>query len=116
MDPTIFAVSNIDAALRVNGDAVRDRELARCTAGFAPGEEECTIVRKLVDARVSVAIRDIQCAGRSDNGFRGPVEGRSSASDRAVVASIIPCIGVPIPIIRFNDRRAGIPEGEQEVP
>jgi hypothetical protein len=53
---------------------VRNIELARVGAGLAPRQQELPVRRELVDARIAVAVGDVELAPRGQGGVRAAVE------------------------------------------
>src|SRR5215468_5413116 len=51
LDAMIFAVGDIDPAVGIAGDIVRDVEFARIGAGSAPGQDQFAVRRVFVHAR-----------------------------------------------------------------
>ena len=60
----IFAVSDVDPTLVVTGDIVDEIELPRIGTRLAPGEQEFTVRRILVNAGVGIAVGDVDIALR----------------------------------------------------
>src|SRR6185436_9501144 len=58
LDARVPAVSRVDVALCVDGDAVDAGELAWCGALLAPRLHEDAVLRKLGDPRVAAAVGD----------------------------------------------------------
>src|SRR6184192_152969 len=54
----VLAVGDIDPAIRIAADVMRDVELAGIGAGLAPGEQEFTVRAEFMDPRIAVAVRD----------------------------------------------------------
>ena len=59
LDAPVVAVADIDVALRVGRDGVHEVELARALAALAPGLDPVAVLAELGDARVDVAVADI---------------------------------------------------------
>ena len=59
LDAVVLAVGDVDPAVGVAGDVVRQAELAFADTGRAPREEMCPVGRVLVDPRVAVAVGDV---------------------------------------------------------
>src|SRR5262252_7044831 len=58
----VLAIGHIHPAVGIAGDVVRDVELARIGAGTAPGEEQPSIRRVFVHARIAIAVGHINVA------------------------------------------------------
>src|SRR2546425_392070 len=93
LDAIVLAVADEDAAIRVDGDAMRQVELARPGARYAPGLLELAGRREAMHPTVAVPIGDIEVAPRTDGQIRGPVERARGSSDRHVVLAVVPRIG-----------------------
>lgn len=66
LDTMVFAIRDINPTIRVTRDVVRDVELPRQRATLAPGFDEPPVGRVPVDARVAVAVCDIDVALRRE--------------------------------------------------
>src|SRR5438034_3802637 len=65
LDPAVLAVADVDAALLVHPQAVREMELAGLhLAGRAPRRQQAALGLEAMDAAVAVAVRDVQVARR----------------------------------------------------
>src|SRR6516162_233427 len=64
LDAVVLAVGDIDPAIRVTADVVRDVELAGIGAGFAPRHQELAVRRVFVDAGIAIAVGDIDLLPR----------------------------------------------------
>src|SRR5439155_7407237 len=60
LDAVVLAIGDIEPALGVAADIVRDVELAGVGAGLAPGAQEFAVDGEFVDAGVAVAVRDVE--------------------------------------------------------
>ena len=60
----IFAIGDVDPALVIAGDIVDEIELPRIGPRLAPGEQQFTVRRILVNAGVGIAVRDVDIALR----------------------------------------------------
>src|SRR3979409_2475928 len=60
LQSVLLAVGDIEPALRIAADIVRDVELAGIGAGLTPGAQEFTVDGEFVDARIAVAVRDVE--------------------------------------------------------
>src|SRR5216684_5124903 len=60
LDPVVFAVGDIDPAVRVAADVVRDIEAAGVGAGLAPGEQQFAVGAEFVNPRVAVTVGDVE--------------------------------------------------------
>src|SRR5437762_2154622 len=56
----VLAVGDIEPALRIAADIMRDVELAGIGAGLTPGAQEFTVDGEFMDARIAVAVRDVE--------------------------------------------------------
>src|SRR5262249_24301896 len=65
LDAVVLAVANIDPTAGVEHDGMGKIELACAGSLFAPGLEVLAFPGELHDARVAVAIRDVDLAGRA---------------------------------------------------
>ena len=65
LDAPIVAVADIDVALGVGGDAVDEVELALALAALAPGLDPVAVLADLGDARIHVAVGNVDRAVRS---------------------------------------------------
>ena len=74
LDPVIFPVGDVDPAVAVAADVVRDVELAGIGAGLAPGEQELAVRAEFMDPRIAVAVRDVEIALRREGGVGAAVE------------------------------------------
>ena len=74
LDAEVFAVSDVDQPFLVNGYRVRDVELALSDTFLPPGFEELPVFRELDDARVTVAVTDIEIPVRGNGDVGGTVE------------------------------------------
>src|SRR5882762_8168122 len=63
LDAAIAAIGDVDIVLCVDGDAVRNVELAGLVAGFAPGFEPNAVLVGFGDAGIDIAVADISVAG-----------------------------------------------------
>src|SRR6266571_4012012 len=68
LDAMVLAVGDIHPAVGVAADVVGNVELARVGAGSSPRAKQGAVGRVLVDARVPVAVRDIEIALRRQRG------------------------------------------------
>ena len=59
MNSVVFAVGNVQSALRINCKVVRSMELTRGVAKLSPLEEELTLRRKIYDTTIYVAVAHI---------------------------------------------------------
>src|SRR5215468_10560120 len=64
LDPMVFPVGDIDPAIGVATDVVRDVELAGIGARLAPGRLELAVRRVFIDPRVAVAVGNVRVAAR----------------------------------------------------
>src|SRR5438874_10491333 len=74
LHPMIFPVGDVDPAIGVTADVVRDIELAGIGAGLAPGEQELAVRAEFMDPRIAVAVRDVEIALRREGGMGAAVE------------------------------------------
>jgi hypothetical protein len=96
LNPMVLAVGHVDEPLGVGRDVVRQVEAAGIGPRLPPGEEVPATGIVLVDARVPVAVGDVEVArDRRERDVGGPVER---------LAALEPC------------RRVRVPEGQQELP
>src|SRR5262249_15944991 len=91
--PAVLAVGDIDGAVRVNGNAVRDVELPYPTTRLAPRVEQFAVGRETVDAFVAVAVGDVEVTVRGDGEVGGVVERPGGAADGAVIDARRPGVG-----------------------
>ena len=70
----IFPVGDVDPAIGVTADVVRDIELAGIGAGLAPGEQELAVRAEFMDPRIAVAVRDVEIALRREGGMGAAME------------------------------------------
>ncbi len=64
LDAVVLAVGDIDPAIRVAAHIVGDVELAGIGAGLAPCHQQLAVGRIFVDARIAVAVGDVDLALR----------------------------------------------------
>lgn len=88
LDTTVFAIRHEHGVVRRDGDAVRDVELPRPTARFAPRTKQCAVRREDVDAGVAVAVAHEHGAVRGERHVARIVERPGRAPDRAVVHAL----------------------------
>ena len=81
LHPVVFAVGDINPALRVADDIVRDIELARIAAAFAPGEQQLPVRVEFVHPGIGVAVRDIDLEVRRQRRMGTAIE-RLAAHER----------------------------------
>ena len=74
LDAVILAVGDVHPALRVGGDVVRDVELAGIRARLAPREQQLSVRRVLVHARIAVAVAHVDLAPGRQRRVRAAVE------------------------------------------
>ena len=74
LHPVVLAVGDIDPAVRVGDDVVRDVELARIGAALAPRKQQLAVRREFVDAGIRVAVRDIDVEIGRQRGVGAAVE------------------------------------------
>src|SRR6266545_5482553 len=74
LHPMVLPVGDIDPAVGIADDIVRDVEFARTGAAFAPGKQQLAVRREFVDAGVGVAVRDIDVEVRRQRGVGAAVE------------------------------------------
>src|SRR5579864_2914538 len=75
LDAMVLAVGDVNPAVGVTANIVRDVELAGVGAGLAPGREELAARRVFVDAGVAVAVGDVEeVALRRQSGVGAAVE------------------------------------------
>src|SRR2546425_10383665 len=58
LDAPVAAVGDVDVVARVDGDAVRQVELAGLIAGFAPGFKPVAVLIDFCNSRIDIAVRD----------------------------------------------------------
>ena len=81
LHPMVFAIGDIDPAVRITADVVHDVEPARSGARLAPRRQQLSIGRELVHARVAVAVRHVDVAFGRQRGVGAAVE-RQPAHER----------------------------------
>src|SRR6266542_4724564 len=82
----VLAIGDVDEAVAVGDEVMRQVEVPRAGARLAPGHDVRTVRRVLVDARVAVAVRDEEePALRADRDMRGTVEGLAALECRGLV-------------------------------
>ena len=64
LNAVIFPIGDVDPALVIAGDIVDEIELPRVGPRLAPGEQQFTVRRILVNAGIGIAIRDVDIALR----------------------------------------------------
>src|SRR5207237_1233147 len=74
LDAVVFAVGDVDPAIRVAADVVGDVELTGIGARLAPGEQQLAIRAEFMDPGVAVAVRNIEIALRRHRGVGAAVE------------------------------------------
>src|SRR5260221_4581363 len=62
LDAAVAAVRDVNAIVRINRDAVRSVELTGLIPGFAPGLEPVAVLVDFGDARIDVAVGDVNIA------------------------------------------------------
>ena len=125
LDPVVLAVGDIEPAVGVAADVVRDVELAGIGAGLAPRHQQLAVGRVFVDARVAVAVRDVEVALRRQGGVGAAVERLAAheglglagdaerhqhlAVERAFAHRVVAVIGQPDRVVRarYGRRAAG---------
>src|SRR5258708_20479495 len=60
LHPVVLAVGDVDPAVRIAADVVRNVELPRIGAGLAPRGQQLAVGRVFVDAGVAVAVRHVE--------------------------------------------------------
>src|SRR5213594_1317855 len=116
LDAMVLAVGDVDPAVPATADVVRNVELAGIGAGLAPRAEQRAVRSELVDARVAVAVRDVEIALRRERSVRAAVKrlaahvGFRRAGDaerqqhlavqRAVPDGVVAVIGQPDRVVR----------------
>src|SRR5882757_4089711 len=80
LDAIILAVAHIDGTLGVELHGVGRVELARSTSGLTPFEQILSVLGKLNDARVAVAIRHIEVAIPREGDIGGLIERAAGGS------------------------------------
>jgi hypothetical protein len=60
----VFPVGDVDPALVVAGNVVDEVELPRIGPRLAPGEQQFAVRRILVNARIGIAVGDVDIALR----------------------------------------------------
>src|SRR5262249_21946534 len=75
LQAAVLAVGDAHGAVLVDGQAVRDVELTRAAARFAPRLLQPAVGREAVDAGVAVAVGDVEVAGRSERQVGREMEG-----------------------------------------
>src|SRR5262249_23726301 len=65
LEAAVLAVGDVDRAVLVHGQAMRDVKLARTAPRLAPRLEQAAVRRETMDARVAVAVRDVEITRRS---------------------------------------------------
>src|SRR5205814_9116669 len=60
LHPVVLAVGDIDPAIRIAADVVRDVELPGIGAGLAPGGQQFAAGRVFMDASIAVAVGDVE--------------------------------------------------------
>src|SRR5205823_9094152 len=60
LNAVVLAVGDVDPAIRVATDVMRDVELARIGAGLAPRAQQFAAEREFMEAGVAVTVRDIE--------------------------------------------------------
>src|ERR1051325_298581 len=128
LHPVVLAVRDIDPAVRIAADVVRNIELPRIGAGLAPRGEQLAVQRKFVDAGVAIAVRDVEAVAVWRQGGMGAAVERlasqewgrlarnaechqHAAIERAVAHGMVAVIGQPDRVVR-RDMHAVRP-GEQ---
>src|SRR5271166_500498 len=59
LDALVLAVPNVNSALRVDGDAMRQVEFTNAGSKFSPGFDVISIAVKLYDTGISIAVSDV---------------------------------------------------------
>ena len=136
LDAVVFAVGDVDPAVGVAADVVGDVELAGIGAGLAPGHHQLAVRRVFVDARVAVAVGDVEVALRRQRGVGAAVErlaahiGRRLAGDAdrqqhlavegALADRVVAVVGQPDRLVRrhvdaVRPREDALAPGAQQV-
>src|SRR5205823_2506120 len=84
LESAVLAVGHDHGPVRSDVDPVRDSKLSRAAARLAPGEQVAAVGRELVDARVTVAVGDVQGAVRGQRDVRREMERRPGAEEPAL--------------------------------
>src|SRR5262249_42542144 len=85
LQPAVLAIGDEDGAILVDGQAVRNLEMAGFAPRFPPRLPQATIGREAMNAGIAVAVADVQIAGRAERQVRRVVKWRAGTLDRAVV-------------------------------
>src|SRR5262249_23588431 len=102
----IFPVADIDRALVVYYQAVRQVELVRLRlARLAPRRNQPAIGGKAMHAGVAVAVSHVQVARRGWDQLGGIVEGGSGAGDKGA-GTLTPGVRVLAPLAQYLERFA----------
>src|ERR1700744_6534977 len=70
LHPVVLAVGDVDPAVRVTADIVREIEFTGPGSGLAPTHQQLAVGRKLVDCGIAVTVRDINVAVGSERAVR----------------------------------------------
>src|SRR5262245_14315300 len=74
LNPIVASVADVDEALRIDRHRVRDIELAWRGAARSPGLDVLAVLVELGDARVAIAVGDVDVAGRIPGDIGRPIE------------------------------------------
>src|SRR5262249_27264047 len=86
LDAVVLAVADVDAALFVEADGVRQVELALALALLTPLLQQLALFRELQHPRVAVAVGDVEVAGGSHGHLGRAVEAVRAVALRASLA------------------------------
>src|SRR5262249_61736912 len=75
LDAMVLAVGDVDPAVSIAADVVRDVELTGIGTRLAPRAEQRAVRRELVHARVAVPVGHVDVALRRERGVRAAMEG-----------------------------------------
>src|ERR1700751_1490441 len=74
LDPMVLAVGDIDPAVGVATNVVRNVELAGIGARLAPRHQQFAVRGVFMNSRTAVAVGDVEIASRGQGGVRAAME------------------------------------------